>query len=559
VTGILPPNPHDRTVLIIDDMPANLSVVAESLEECGYRVIVAQDAEEGLERAVLVQPDLILLDVMMPGVNGFEACRRLKSLVRTKDIPVVFMTALSETTDKLVGFEAGGVDYVTKPALIDEVLARVRVHLSLRAIEKQLGGQNVLLHKEIVERKEAEAALAQARDQLEERVEQRTAELHAEILVRRQAEAALRESETRLKDYAETASDWFWETDQEGRFTYISERSITVGGDSADLIGKKPWEIAADREEEAEKWQQHRATVGRHEPFRGFTYQVQATNGTPHVMVSGKPVFGPAGDFLGYRGVASDVTAAVRADQALREAKEQQILHQAQRLAAEAERLRLLQRLVDVQEQERLRIARELHDQMGQDLTGLSLGLKSLENAIRDDVARATLRWLQSLTAQIGSNVHRTAWELRPTSLDDVGLSRALETYIADWSERFGKHADFFVAGDRGVREPPEVETTAYRLVQEGLTNVVKHAGADSVSIVLEWHQEQLQIVIEDDGNGFDPDAASTKGRLGLAGMRERLTLVGGSLTIDSATGSGTTLYFRIPLSRKDELGKPAE
>jgi signal transduction histidine kinase len=223
-------------------------------------------------------------------------------------------------------------------------------------------------------------------------------------------------------------------------------------------------------------------------------------------------------------------------------------LQQALRLAAEVERTALLERLVNLQEQERLRIARDLHDRMGQDLTGLSLGLKSLETVIADENGRNTLRWLLALTAQIGSNVHRTAWELRPTSLDDVGLARALETYVADWSERLGIHLDFHAACGGIDHFPPSVEITAYRVVQEALTNVLKHAGATTVSIVLECYDGWLRIIIEDDGKGFDADLAAKQGKLGLPGMRERVGLLGGTMAIDSAIGTGTTLYIRIPL-----------
>ncbi|MGZ8158489.1 MAG: response regulator, partial [Methylobacter sp.] len=117
------------TVLIVDDIPANLGVAVEHFEARGYRVAIAQDGEEGLQRAIFVQPDIILLDVMLPGQNGLEICRLLKADARTRDIPVIFMTALSEENDKQAGFDAGGVDYITKPLHIADVLARVDTHL----------------------------------------------------------------------------------------------------------------------------------------------------------------------------------------------------------------------------------------------------------------------------------------------------------------------------------------------------------------------------------------------------------------------------------------------
>ncbi|HZW25630.1 MAG TPA: EAL domain-containing protein [Gallionella sp.] len=133
------------TILIVDDTPANLGVVVDSLEEGRFRVLIARDGAEALQRAAFVKPDIILLDVMMPGMDGFEVCRRLKAQESTRDIPVLFMTALTEIRDKLAGFEAGGVDYVTKPVQIDEVMARVNTHINLRNMRRQVESQNLLL------------------------------------------------------------------------------------------------------------------------------------------------------------------------------------------------------------------------------------------------------------------------------------------------------------------------------------------------------------------------------------------------------------------------------
>jgi DNA-binding response OmpR family regulator len=147
------------TILIVDDTPANLAVMVDCLEAQGFRVLVAQDGEEGVRRAELVRPDLILLDVMMPGLNGFSACRRLKSCAMTCDIPVIFMTALADTDSKVAGFAAGGVDYVTKPFETAEVLARVNAHLTVSAMRSRLAAQNLQLQHEIAERQHVEEKL----------------------------------------------------------------------------------------------------------------------------------------------------------------------------------------------------------------------------------------------------------------------------------------------------------------------------------------------------------------------------------------------------------------
>jgi signal transduction histidine kinase len=133
-----------ETILIVDDTPANLGVLVETLSAANYQLMVAEDGEEALAQTEQTQPDLILLDVMMPGIDGFETCRRLKARPSTQDIPVLFMTALNETADKVKAFAAGGVDYITKPIEHEEALARIRTHLTLRRLRRQLEEQLVL-------------------------------------------------------------------------------------------------------------------------------------------------------------------------------------------------------------------------------------------------------------------------------------------------------------------------------------------------------------------------------------------------------------------------------
>ena len=157
-----------RTILIVDDVPANLEVVSQHLENHGYRTVVAQSGKEGIERAELVRPNLILLDVLMPGVDGFQTCRLLKASETTRDIPVVFMTALTDSADKLTGFEVGAVDYVTKPLDGAEVLARIDTHLSLYTLRRELEHQNALLREEIAARERVQEALQRSNTELEQ-------------------------------------------------------------------------------------------------------------------------------------------------------------------------------------------------------------------------------------------------------------------------------------------------------------------------------------------------------------------------------------------------------
>jgi len=221
------------------------------------------------------------------------------------------------------------------------------------------------------------------------------------------------------------------------------------------------------------------------------------------------------------------------------------------REVAEADRRELLRLLGTAQEDERRRLARDLHDQMGQHLTALGLGLKVVQDATPDSSpVRERLQSLQALTDLIGREIHNLALELRPTALDDHGLESALSNYADGWAERSGIKVDFHGTGLDGARLPSPVETALYRVVQEALTNVLKHAAARRVSIVIQRGKGQVTAVIEDDGRGFD--AVSPTGtdnrRLGLLGMRERVGLLGGSLTVEPGANRGTTVIARVPL-----------
>ncbi len=223
------------------------------------------------------------------------------------------------------------------------------------------------------------------------------------------------------------------------------------------------------------------------------------------------------------------------------------------RQMAEESRVQLLHRLVGAQEEERGRLARELHDKMGQYLTGLIWGLHSLTGICQPHPPSHTtlLRLLQG-TDELMREVHHLAWELRPALLDELGLNAALGNYLTQWSERTGIALDFHNCNLDKQMLSPDIETTVYRIVQETLTNILKHAQAKHVSIVVECQQNNLQVMVEDDGNGFDTEClsnkATTEGRLGVVGMQERAAMVGGTLNIESTPGGGTAVFVRIPL-----------
>lgn len=230
-------------------------------------------------------------------------------------------------------------------------------------------------------------------------------------------------------------------------------------------------------------------------------------------------------------------------------------LAQAERERAEREQMRAyyLSRIIAAQEEERKRVARELHDETSQALTSLMVGLRNVEEAQTPQEARQRLAELRALTAQTLRSVHDLALELRPSVLDDLGLVAALRRYVQDYASRFHLNVDFQAVGLDSERLPPAVETALYRIVQEALTNVAKYAHAHQVSVLLERRGDQIIAIVEDDGCGFDAEALLRSGaresKLGLYGMSERATLVGGTLTVESQPGYGTTVHVRVPLN----------
>jgi signal transduction histidine kinase len=228
------------------------------------------------------------------------------------------------------------------------------------------------------------------------------------------------------------------------------------------------------------------------------------------------------------------------------------------RQRAERERQQLLARLVTIQEEERRRISRELHDQLGQDLHALMLGLKSLETCGPPHQSVAPrIQQLQVLTAHIEQEMHCLARNLRPPDLDDDGVETVLQNYVEDWSQRFGITVDFHSRGFSSRRLPSHLATVLYRIVQEALTNVLKHARAQRLSVLLECRRDHVLAIVEDDGIGCDLDTllrvSQKQGRLGVIGMQERAALVHGTVEFESTPGVGTTVFIRLPFLPTDD------
>jgi two-component system sensor histidine kinase UhpB len=294
------------------------------------------------------------------------------------------------------------------------------------------------------------------------------------------------------------------------------------------------------------------------------------------ISLTVSPIKDDHGHLVGASKVARDITERTEAEVTLRQAHEEltraheqvekRILERtaeltrtnealrieiAERHRNEQERIRLMAHLVVAQEDERRRIARELHDQLGQHMTGLRLTLETLNTqAVGQNEFRAQVETLQELARQLDRDIAFRVWELRPIALEHVGLRAALTNAVHHWAEHFGIRVRLHMGHVTDGCVSSSVETVMYRLAQEALNNVVKHARAGQVDVVLERTTDCLSLIIEDDGIGFDPsDADAVRDGLGLTGMRERAALVGADLQIESTSGGGTTILVRVPLA----------
>ncbi|MBZ8180186.1 PAS domain S-box protein [Oscillatoria salina] len=278
---------RQKTIMIVDDRPNNLKLLYSFLQEEGFQVLVAKSGESALRKLAKVSPDLILLDVMMPGMDGFETCRRLKVMRRTRDIPTIFMTALTDKLDKVKGFEVGAVDYITKPFWQEEVLARINFHLQLRAAHQEL---------------------AQKNQQLEQ-----------EIRSREQAEAALRESESKLRQIVNSIRDCFWMIDvQMKQVIYVSPAFEEIWGRSCQSIydRREVW-LESIHPEDRQKVVSFLGEIEKGETIEQEYRIVRPDGAVVWVLDRCFPVRNSSGEVYRFAGICRDITARKRTEQEL--------------------------------------------------------------------------------------------------------------------------------------------------------------------------------------------------------------------------------------------------
>jgi PAS domain S-box-containing protein len=367
-----------------------------------------------------------------------------------------------------------------------------------------------------------------------------------DITERQRAEEALLESEKRFRDVAESAQEWVWEVDAEGKYTYASPIVEK-------LLGYKPEEILDKHfydlfiPEERNKLKEIAfATFAEKQSFRELINRNLHKDGSiVYLSTSGVPILDKTGNLLGYRGADIDITKRKKAEEELRASEA--ALRQSQ------ERYRLLAgHLLTAQEAERKKLARELHDDLSQRLAALAMEAETLEHqkSPKTGPDRASLKEMKDKLVELSIDVHAMSRRLHPSILDDLGLADAVASECATFRKRNGVVVNFRTE-NIGREVPPNVAVCLYRIVQEALRNISRHAGATEAAISLVGEDQAIRLLIRDNGKGFDPGQKTSTVGLGLDSMKERAHLIGADFSLESQPGGGTMIEVLAPLSRR--------
>lgn len=492
-----PLSPAPACVLLVDDDPDDRALIARELRGAfpGVRIVEATD-EGSLERGLdATDIDVVVTDYAMSWTDGLEVLRRVRG--RFPFLPVVMFTGSGNEEVAVQGLKEGLDDYVLKGHLVRLPLAIVGV-------------------------------MAQAVQR---------AQLQA-------AERALRESEERFRELAVNAIDVIcrYRVAEPRGFEYVSP-SVT------EMTGYTPEEHYVD----PDLWARIVHPEDRHVMEAILRGEGPPSARMRWIRKDGRVIWTDSrmrvirdeqGRLVVIESITREVTDLVLAEQDLEE--------QARTLGRLAEeRLRLARRLVRAQEEERQRVALEIHDGIGQILTSVSLFASDLDQVVPEEHRERAVR-VQELIQRAIAESRALVWSLRPPDLERLGLVPAIE-HLAENLRSRGAAAIHILDETGGRRAPEEVETVAFRIVQEALNNAVKHAKASQISVIVGTRDGRLSVVVEDDGRGFDVEQVDRAelelaGGFGLRGMRERAELIGGVLAIDSTKGVGTTIRLEVPV-----------
>ena len=464
---------HSSTrILYADDTAAQRYALSRVLQRAGFEVIEAASGRQALEK-MDAEPDLVVLDVNLPDISGFEVCRQIKGREASARTPVLHVSATVVTTDARVqGLEGGADAYLVQPIAPEELIATIHALLRVRRAEGALWQSNEQ-YRQFFEATPLPCVVADNSD--------------LQILAVNAAAVA----------------KYGYSRDE---FATMNLRNLVSDeGNAGNMDAPAGGNL-----------------VRRHRTKDGKVLDVEVTWAPLHI-----------GDSDARLAIIHDITEKLK-----REAAEKE----------EAVRRLLLERVLQAQEEERQRIARELHDETGQLMTSLLIGLRSLSDAPRLADARRHAQRLREIASRAIGELSRLARGLHSSILDDLGLEAALRRYTDEFSSTHGIEVvlDLRTIIDYLGRSE---QLNLYRIIQEALTNVARHAHASRVSVDFEHNGSDLHICIRDNGSGLSSasKAGASTGHLGIAGMKQRAAMLGGTLEIASQAQGGVRLELRIP------------
>ncbi len=527
-------------ILVIDDDPNNMDIVTDYLAECDYTVLVAEDGENGISRAEYARPDLILLDIMMPGLNGFETCRELKIRECTRDIPVIFMTALAETEQKVKGFEAGAVDYITKPFQREEVLARVGVHLRIR---------------------ELTCHLQEAKDSLEIRVEERTAELartidalHDEIIERKRGE----EERVRLARAIEQAAEAIFVADAQWLFTYVNPAFEQMSGYTRDEVIGQPCTILRGNQYVPEHYDQIRETINLDNTWSGRLATRKKDGSLFEAETTASAVRDAKGAIINYVIIQRDVTHELKLERELRHAQKMEAIGtMAGGIAHDFNNI--LTAIIGYTELAQLKLPQD------------NVAARNLER-----VQEASLR-AKDLVKKILTFSRQSDQELRPVQVAPV-IEEVLSLLRSTMPTTIGIHTHISDESKDEIilADPIQIHQILMNLGTNAAHAMRSRGGVLSISLSsietdatlialypLLKPGPYVRLTVGDTGHGmeksvseriFDPYFTTKKvgegTGMGLAVVQGIIKSLGGAISVYSEPGQGTTFHIFLPKVR---------
>ena len=513
-------------ILMVDDQPAKLLSYEVILAELGENLIKATSGKEALEQLLKIDIAVVLMDVSMPDLDGFELADMIRQHPRFQRTAIIFISAVYMTDlDRLKGYQRGAVDYISVPVIPELLRAKVSIFAELHRKAHQL---------EILNR-ELEARVAERTDELERR---------AETLQELNIELARRNQE--LDAIVRTAPDIIFSRQADGARDYISDRFYEYTGaatGSANGFGWLDFLHPDDMERSMAQWMYCIQSGDNYES----EYRICGKDGQYRwFRARAVPIRDFEGKIVKWYGTCSDIHDSKLLEQSIRDS------------ATELERLvddrtaalrRLSGRLLTMQDDERRRIARELHDGLGQELAAAKMMMDGIvEKKSAQSNRRAATEASETIDRAI-QQVRSLSHLLHPPLLDEVGLLSALQWYLDGLTKRSGIETSLDVQPREFPRLTVELETAIFRIIQEALTNVYRHSGAQKAWVTLMQHEKRVVVKIQDDGKGIEhPIAELHPGSIGIGigGMNQRAKEFGGELRLLNAD-PGTVVQVEIP------------